>query len=318
MAKLSITRARELIKRELGISATTLVAPPDMNQNPNYPWYELYSGNQCIEVYTNDVQQGKYTDRMVVLQVTHENSSKGATEYFYSDTLEYAGPYTEWQNREIFCEAMDNLGKDTILIRLRQEALDDCLKHFHGQPVNKEKILQPALSKHETAMEKSSQSTSSELSELRSYLTLEGAAWDNFQGKLLQGHDLFKIRIFDLYGIFYSDAGPFDETQLDWWIKEVTRGVDNNPDKAAGFSVFQWDRKNESWMDYCPDGKNQLRYDTGRRSDGTVHEKCIQQIPAIKEFNNQLSTRLAIAQQNSETGKNLKHNQEHRDHDVIY
>lgn len=131
MKNLSLAKARDLIKRELGVSASSLTAPEDMNDNPEYRWYSMSSGTQRIEVYTNDITQGKYTDKMIALSVTHENSSKGTTEYFYGDTLEYAAPYTDWKNREIFCENMENPENDTILRRLKHEALDDCWGHFH-------------------------------------------------------------------------------------------------------------------------------------------------------------------------------------------
>ena len=41
MKRLSISLARNLIKRETGLSATTLTAPPEMNGNPNCPWYTM-------------------------------------------------------------------------------------------------------------------------------------------------------------------------------------------------------------------------------------------------------------------------------------
>ncbi|QNK41525.1 hypothetical protein [Caproicibacter fermentans] len=131
MKKLSLSRARELVKRELGISTADLFAPPDMNGNPNYPWYMMTSGTMLIEVHTEDFHQGKYTDKMVALCVTHENSSKGTIEYFYGDTLEYAAPYTDWNNREAFCEGMEDPQGDAKLCRLKREAMDSCWGHFH-------------------------------------------------------------------------------------------------------------------------------------------------------------------------------------------
>lgn len=100
MKRLSISLARNLIKRETGLSATTLTAPPEMNGNPNCPWYTMSAGTQTIDAYTQETDQGKYTDVMIALSVTHENSNKGTTEYFFGDSLEYAERYTEWQNRE--------------------------------------------------------------------------------------------------------------------------------------------------------------------------------------------------------------------------
>ncbi len=126
-------------------------------------------------------------------------------------------------------------------------------------------------------------------------LMVEKAAWDNFQGKLLKGHDLFMIRVFNLNEEYYSDAGPFDETQLNWWIDEVTHAVDNNPEEAAGFTIFTWDRSSKDWVKYSPDGITILTYDTGRRPDG-VWEKYKQQLPPLLEKNS-LQYLLSRAQQ---------------------
>lgn len=131
MKKLTLSKARDLVKRELGISAAALFAPPDMNGNPEYPWYTMTSGTLLIEARTEDFHQGKYIDKMVALCVTHENSSKGTTEYFYGDTLEYSAPYTDWNNREAFCENMEDPQSDATLRRLKREAMDDCWGHFH-------------------------------------------------------------------------------------------------------------------------------------------------------------------------------------------
>lgn len=136
MKNLSLEKARSLIKRELGIGASALVALPVMNGNPQYPWYIMNSGTQLIEVHTNNVKQGKYTDKMVALSITHHNSSRGITEYFYGDTLEYSASYTDWQNREAFCENMEDSQSDPMLHRLKREALDDCWGHFHAKRVS--------------------------------------------------------------------------------------------------------------------------------------------------------------------------------------
>lgn len=131
MKKFSLSKARDLVKRELGISAAGLFTPPDMNGNPEYPWYIGQSGTMLIEVHTEDINQGKFTDKMIALSVTHENSSKGTTEYFYGDTLEYSTPYTDWQNRKVYCENMEDPESDATLHRLKREAMDDCWGHFH-------------------------------------------------------------------------------------------------------------------------------------------------------------------------------------------
>ena len=289
MKRLSINQARNLIKRELGLSATNLTAPPEMNGNPNCPWYTMSAGTQTIDAYTQEINQGKYTDIMIALNVTHENSSKGTTEYFFGDTLEYANKYTEWQNREAFCEFMDNPEDDPTLHRLKREAQDESWKHFHGQS---RQNIQTTKTDNIPIPGKLS-----EKQELEHQQIMEQAAWDNFQGKLLHGHDLFKIRVCDLYGKPYSEAGPFDETQMKWWINEVTRGVNNNPKTTSGWLMFQWDRKQQDWRPFSMDGNRQLCYDTGRRPDG-IHEKCITIPPILaKETSNPRSTNECILEE---------------------
>lgn len=89
--KLTLAKARELVKRELGISAASMEKPPMMNGNPDFPWFELQSGTTRITVYFKCSGKVAY----VGLSVTHRNSLQGATEYFYADTLEYAAEATE-------------------------------------------------------------------------------------------------------------------------------------------------------------------------------------------------------------------------------
>jgi hypothetical protein len=287
MKRLSISQARDLIKRELGLSAASLTAPPEMNGHPDFPWYTMYAGTQRIELYSTDVTPD--TGKMVALRVTRENSSKGTTEYFFGDTLEYAEGYTEWQNREIFCESMEDPDDDLPLRRLKREAQDESWEHFHGQ--SRQNI--------QTTKTDNIPGKLSEKQELEHQQIMEQAAWDNFQGKLLRGHDLFKIRVCDLQGKPYSEAGPFDETQMKWWMNEVTRGVNNNPETTSGWLMFQWDRKQQDWRPFSMDGQKQLCYDTGRRPDG-IHEKCITIPPMlVKETSNPRSTNECILEEES-------------------
>lgn len=139
MKKLTITKARSLIKRELGINAAALTAPEGMNENPEYPWYELHSGSQCIAVHIPDDLGSKYSVRMVALRATRENSLQSTTEYFYGDTMEYADSYTEWKKKMVSCEEMGgDPERDNVILRLRYQMEDDCRKHFHpsGIPSN--------------------------------------------------------------------------------------------------------------------------------------------------------------------------------------
>lgn len=98
--KLTQAKVRELVKRELGISAANLEKPPMMNGNPAFPWFELQSGTTRISVYTK--ASGKVA--FVILTVAHGNSDHSITEYFYADTLEFAAEATELEAAEALYE----------------------------------------------------------------------------------------------------------------------------------------------------------------------------------------------------------------------
>lgn len=109
--KLTLAKARELVNRELGISAAKLEKPPLMNGNPAFPWFELHSGTTRITVYTKASGKVAY----VILTVAHENSAHSTTEYFYADTLEYAAEATELEAAEVLCEKARNyVENDTV------------------------------------------------------------------------------------------------------------------------------------------------------------------------------------------------------------
>jgi hypothetical protein len=141
MKRLTISRARELIKRELGLSVSTLTAPCDMNQNPNYPWYEMTSGNMKVEVCTTRADHVTHCE-LIVLSATHENSSFGVTEYFYLDTMEYAPEYTEMKQREVISEIMCE-EDDPTLKRLGKDASDALWQH-HFDSKKVELVASPA------------------------------------------------------------------------------------------------------------------------------------------------------------------------------
>lgn len=297
MKCLTISRARELIKRELGLSASALTAPDDMNGNPDYPWYEMTSGKMKVEVCTNRADHVTHCE-LIRLSVTHENSSFYVAEYFYSDTMEYAPEYTEMKRREVISEIMCK-EDDPTLKRLSQEAHDALWQHhFDSKKVERTESPAEDLKNKQEALDdpikhSRGQPAFDELSE--SDRAMEKALWGNFQGKLLKGHDLFKFQIFNLQEKVYSEAGPFDETQMEWWINEITQGVNNNPDEAAGFTILKWDRDSKDWVKYSPDGVTTFTYDTGRRTDG-VREQYKKQLPSFTEKNSLLNM-LSRAQQ---------------------
>jgi hypothetical protein len=290
MKHLTISRARELIKRELGLSTSALTAPDDMNGNPDYPWYEMTSGNMKVEVCTDRADHVTHCE-LIRLSATHENSSFYVTEYFYADTMEYAPEYTEMKQREVISEIMCE-EEDPTLKRLSQEASDALWQHhFDSKKVERTESPAEDLKNKQEALDDPikhphGQPASDELSEYNRIM--ENAAWDNFQGKLLKGHDLFKFQLFNLQEEVYSEAGPFDETQMEWWINNITRGINNNPDEVAGFTILTWDRDSKDWVKYSPDGVTTFTYDTGRRANG-VWEQYKKQLPSFAEKNSLLN-----------------------------
>lgn len=109
--KLTLAKARELVKRELGIGTASMEKPPMMNGNPDFPWFELQSGTTRITVYFKCSGKVAY----VGLTVAHENSGFSTTEYFYADTLEYATEATELEAAEVFYEkARVYVDNDTV------------------------------------------------------------------------------------------------------------------------------------------------------------------------------------------------------------
>jgi len=104
MKKLGISKARDLLKRELGISAANLEMPPMMNQNPKYPWYELRSGNLLVELGSTV----ELDNIMLRLNMSFNDGRGGITRYFYGDTLEEAHEFTECNRWEEIMEKAED------------------------------------------------------------------------------------------------------------------------------------------------------------------------------------------------------------------
>ena len=146
MKKLGIAKARELLKRELGISAANLEMPPMMNQNPKYPWYELRTGNLLVELGSTV----ELDNIMLRLNMSFNDGRGGMTRYFYGDTLEEAPEFIErdrWEEivektesceysreamqRNLICwekAAREAYWKHTDAVRLRSVAADQCVQ----------------------------------------------------------------------------------------------------------------------------------------------------------------------------------------------
>ena len=131
--KLAIGRARELVKRELGISAATLTASPELSENPNLPYYSMNIGTKGIQVHTTGNSDGNEPNEMIVLTIVHENSTRCTHEYFYADTLEFAAEYTEYQFWNDLRETVGENDIDKICKRTLRDARDACEHHFYGE-----------------------------------------------------------------------------------------------------------------------------------------------------------------------------------------
>lgn len=135
--RLTIGRARELIKRELGISAASLSPCPEVTGNPTLPFYSMNTGTRCIQVYTTGNGEGKRPNEIVVLTIVHENSTRCFHEYFYADTLQFASEYTEnrfWQDLR---ETIGESNIDAMCNRTSDEAHKAWLKHCEKMEDNK-------------------------------------------------------------------------------------------------------------------------------------------------------------------------------------
>ena len=132
MKSLTITQARRLVQRELGISAAALQEAPSMNGNPQYPWYSMETGKLTIEVYTNDYLDGK----IIALHLTFGDGLGSIHRYFYADTLEEASAFSEKCRWEDIYDLTEELSREQLTAtvnRLGKVAEDFLQKHFaHG------------------------------------------------------------------------------------------------------------------------------------------------------------------------------------------
>lgn len=130
--RLTIGRARELIKRELGLNASALEAPPEKNDNHNLPYFTMDAGRQCIIVESKGNGEGKRPNELIMLTILNENSTRCTHEYFYADTLEYASEYTDSRYYERIFLQIENKDKDTFLRKLAIASRNACQKHLYG------------------------------------------------------------------------------------------------------------------------------------------------------------------------------------------
>lgn len=253
MKKLTISRARQLIERELGIKAKELTAPESMNGNPDFPWYELHVGNQTIEVSTSGYGAYSKGNELVRLSVTHENSLSYVSEYFYADNLEYCDEYTQKEKYETLCEKMGITDNGPKYRRLDAEASDAVFQHYH-QP--KQRVEQKAEADQPSGIFK-----------IR-FFGPDGVYFKDtksFNAPSLQ------------------ECIRFAKNKV---LKEhMTTPWDHKAEiKMVGFSVFEWNSKSEYWEIYAPNRK-EMTFDTGLRSGGRFHEEYERDIVADDGLN---------------------------------
>ncbi|MVB11775.1 hypothetical protein CAFE_25000 [Caprobacter fermentans] len=241
MKKLTMSRARQLIERELGIKAKELTAPESMNGNPEFPWYELHLGNQTVTVSTSGYGGYSKGYELINLSVTHENSLFYVSEYFYSDTMEYCDEYTQKVKYDVLCEKMDIPDTDPKYKRLAADASDAVFRHYH-QP--KQRVEQ-----------KNEADQPSGIFKIRFFGP--GGVYFN------------DTKPFDA-----PSLAEFIRIAKEKVLKEhvTTPWGHQSEIKMAGFSVFEWHSKSEYWVIYAPNRK-EMTYDTGLRWDGRFHEE---------------------------------------------
>lgn len=139
MKKLGISKARELLKRELGISAANLEMPPMMNQNPKYPWYELQTGNLLVELGSTV----ELDNILIRLNMSFNDGRGGITHYFYSDTLEEAPEFTERDRWEEVMEKAEGCEFDRETMQRKEICLEKEARDAYRLHASMEKIQKP-------------------------------------------------------------------------------------------------------------------------------------------------------------------------------
>lgn len=150
MKKLGISKARELLKRELGISATNLEMPLMMNQSPKYPWYELQTGNLLVELGSTV----ELDNILIRLHMSFNDGRGGITRYFYGDTLEEAPEFVECDRWEEIMEQNESCEYDREAMQRRRIRLGNAARdayRLHATSVAKiqEPVTSPLLDAEE-------------------------------------------------------------------------------------------------------------------------------------------------------------------------
>lgn len=127
MAKgLTKAKARTLIKREFGINPKGLKTPEYIDENPEFPFYELVTGNHVINVYPGS---GSNDEEIIILHIRNPLGTRGLSECFYSDNLEPAIAVEEslhWKDIIEQVTGVDLYQRDK---RLTQEACSAMQNH---------------------------------------------------------------------------------------------------------------------------------------------------------------------------------------------
>lgn len=128
MARFTLSKAKDFIRQELGISAAALTAPPEMNQNPKYPYYEMQTGacGMYVRLYTNQSLGVK----MLALYVGFDDGPSTIGKYYYADTLTEAPEFAESQYWQDIQERVEECDLTVRTRRLSVEARDACQRHF--------------------------------------------------------------------------------------------------------------------------------------------------------------------------------------------
>lgn len=125
-SKLTKAKVKDLLRRELGVSAQTLATLESETQNPEFPRFVADCGNVRVTVSTFQTGQGY---KMVALWL-HFFDERTHTLYFYADTLEPCESYGVAQWWDGVREAAEDRDLDRTAYIAQCEADRDLRQHY--------------------------------------------------------------------------------------------------------------------------------------------------------------------------------------------
>lgn len=124
MIKLTKSKAKELIKRELGVQISRLLElHPTMPHNPQHPWYHAEIGDLTVVVYT--LEGGRVT------QVLLQYGCGSISTHFFTDTLEAFYVYSDMDESQ---SMDDRAGETSERTRRCEYEVREALRIHYSKP----------------------------------------------------------------------------------------------------------------------------------------------------------------------------------------